>query len=338
MKLTGRDAKAYFRKPDPEAAGALLFGADAMRVSMRRQELILALVGPEAEAEMRLARLSGADLRKEPALLQDAVKAQGFFPGPRAVFVEGATDGLADVFSAALEDWRPGDAQIIATAGQLAAKSKLRKLFEGHRAVYAAGIYDDPPGRDEIEAMLRDAGPVSLSEDGMGALLVLSRAVDPGDFRQTVEKLALYMRGSDAPASATDVEAVAPRTREAELDELLDIVADRQSAAIGVLLSRLYSQGVAPVGICIGTMRHFRTLYAISTDPGGPASGISKLRPPVFGPRRDKLLNQSRNWGVDSLQRVLSLLTETDLSLRSSSPAPSAALMERALIRIAMTR
>ena len=59
MKLTGRDAQAFFRKPDPSRAGVLLFGEDAMRVAHRRQEVIAALVGPEGEAEMRNRLMTG---------------------------------------------------------------------------------------------------------------------------------------------------------------------------------------------------------------------------------------------------------------------------------------
>ena len=33
-------------------------------------------------------------------------------------------------------------------------RAALKKLFEDHKNAYAAAIYDDPPGRDEIEAML----------------------------------------------------------------------------------------------------------------------------------------------------------------------------------------
>ena len=90
MKLGGRDAAQYFTRPDTEAAGALLYGQDPMRVALKRQDVIKALVGPQAEEEMRLERMAGADLRKDPAQLLDAIKAQGFFPGPRVVFVEGA--------------------------------------------------------------------------------------------------------------------------------------------------------------------------------------------------------------------------------------------------------
>jgi len=82
MKLSARDASAYFRKPDPNGAGILIYGGDTMRVALKRQEVIKALVGPNGEEEMRLTRMTGAELRKDPALLGDAIKAQGFFPAP----------------------------------------------------------------------------------------------------------------------------------------------------------------------------------------------------------------------------------------------------------------
>ena len=83
MKLSPRDALSYFKKPDPSRTGILIYGADAMRVATRRKEVIDALVGPQGEEEMRLTRMSGAELRKDSAMLLDAIKAQGFFPGPR---------------------------------------------------------------------------------------------------------------------------------------------------------------------------------------------------------------------------------------------------------------
>ena len=184
MKLSGRDAPGYFARPDPRRTGLLIYGADAMRVALRRQEVIAALIGPQGEEEMRLARMSGAELRKEPAMLLDAIKAQGFFPGPRVVFVEDATDALAPIVTGALSEWREGDAQVIMTAGQLKPASKLRKLFEGHNNAYAVGIYDEPPGRAEIETTLAKAGLRDINPDAMRDLTALAQELDPGDFRR----------------------------------------------------------------------------------------------------------------------------------------------------------
>ena len=210
MKLSTRDAPGYFARPEPQRTGLLIYGADAMRVALKRQEVIAALIGPAGEEEMRLTRIPAAELRKDPAMLQDAIKAQGFFPGQRVVFVEDATDAMAPIVTDALADWAEGDAQVVVTAGQLKASSKLRKLFESHKNAYAAGIYDEPPSRAEIEATLAKAGLTGVGNDAMTDLTALSRDLDPGDFRQTMEKLALYKLGDDAPVSAADITACAP--------------------------------------------------------------------------------------------------------------------------------
>lgn len=336
MKLSPRDASAFFAKPDPTRAGLLIYGPDAMRVATRRQQVIKALVGPDGETEMRLTRMPGADLRKDPALLIDAIKARGFFPGPRVVFVEEASDAAAPALTNALQDWAEGDAQIIVTAGQLSKGSKLRKLFEGDRRSLAAAIYDDPPSRGEVEDALKSGGIGNIGSDAMAALLDLSRALEPGDFRQTIEKLSLYKHGDDTPVTLDDVAASAPRSIEAALDDILTIVAEGRANEVGPMMTRLQAQGTTPVSLCIGATRHLRILHAAASDPGGAGAGVGKLRPPVFGPRRDKVVRQASEWGMHKLERGLSLLTETDLQLRSASTAPQMALMERALIRLAM--
>jgi DNA polymerase-3 subunit delta len=332
MKLSGPAANGYFRNPDKTHAGLLIFGADPMRVAGKRQEVIAALVGPQGYEEMRLTRMSGPDLRKDPAILNDAIKAQGFFPGHRVAFVEEATDGLSKVIDAALGDWQAGDAQVVVTAGQLTAKSALRKVFEAHRNAVSIGIYDEPPSRDEIEQTLRDAGLEIQSRDVMDALFVLAASLEPGDFRQTMEKVSLYKRGDPSGVSVADIMANAPQSAEVDIDDVLEVVATGQADKLGPVLRDLYAQGVAPVTLCIGAMRHFRQLHTVASDPGG----VGALRPPVFGPRRDKLVRQASNWGRDRLERALTALTDTDLQMRSSGATPDRALMERALIRLAM--
>ncbi|KAA8609371.1 DNA polymerase III subunit delta [Salipiger aestuarii] len=336
MKLTGRDAQAFFRKPDPTRAGILLFGEDAMRVAHRRQETIKALTGPQGEVEMRLTRIPAAELRRDPAMLLDAIKAQGFFPGPRVAFVEEANDGLTATLQTALEGWRAGDAQIIVTAGQLAAKSRLRKLFETHRNALSIGIYSEPPGRDEIEAALRKAGLEQVDRAAWDALEALARALEPGDFRQVLEKVSLYKLDDPAPLTPDEVLACAPASIEAELDDILHVVAEGRSAEIGPLMQRLSGQGVNPVTLLIMAMRHFRVLYTLASAQGGPQTAVQRLRPPLFGPRRDRMLRQAQGWSADGLERALGMLMDTDLSIRSAGQrAPAMALVERGFVRLA---
>ena len=92
-----------------------------------------------------------------------------------------------------------------------------------------------------------------------------------------------------------------------------------------------------PVTLTIGAARHFKTLFSAASDPSGTASGVGKLRPPVYGPRRDMIVRQAQHWGERKLQVALTVLTDLDLQLRSAGQrAPAMELVERSLIRLAM--
>ncbi|MEM6938898.1 MAG: DNA polymerase III subunit delta [Pseudomonadota bacterium] len=327
MKLSTRDANAYFKRPDPDKTGVLIYGTDAMRVALKRQAFVKALLGPGAEEEMRLTRMPAAELRRDPPRLLDAVKAVGFFPGPRAALVEDANDTVAAILASALAEWKPGDAQIIVTAGDLKKTSKIRKAFEAHTAAYAAAIYDNPPDRYEIEEALA-AAHLRPSPEAMGLLTDLAQALDPGDFRQTLEKLSLYKLNDAAPLTQQDVLACAPTSTEAEVDDILHLVAEARAGDIGPLMLKLRAQGVTAVTLTIQATRYFRTLYRIAAHPSAPLWGVRD---------RDRAMRQAKTWGPLRLETALGLLTETDLALRSAGQtAPALALVERAFIRLAM--
>lgn len=329
MKLNTSQANAYFNKPNPDAAGLLIYGADTMRIALKRQQVVAALIGPNGEEEMRLTRISAGELRKEPALLLDAVKAIGFFPGPRVALVEDAVETSNAVILDALRDWAVGDAQIVVTAGTLKPTSKLRKGFEAHQNAYAAGIYDTPPTREEIERDLLAANITDVPREAMQLLTDLALQLEPGDFRQTVEKIGLYKLNDPEPLSGTDIAACAPASIEADVDDVLAVVADGNAVAIGPVMQRLQAQGVNAVTLCIGAMRYFRSLHRAASDTSG--------RPQIWGPNRDKMLAQARNWGAPKLEMALTELTDTDLQLRSAGQhAPALALVERCFIRLAM--
>ena len=336
MKLSARDALGFFTKPDATKAGILLYGQDAMRIALRRKQVIDALIGDKGEEEMRLTRMAAGELRRDKAMLLDALTSQSFFPGPRVAFVEDATDQVGDIILSALSDWRPGDAQLIVTAGALKATSKMRKHFEGSGDCVAIAIYADPPSRAEIEADLAKAGLPQVGRDAMTDIEALARVLDPGDFRQTIEKLALYKLSDPNPVTSDDVEACAPLSTETDVDEVLNAAAEGRADALGPLMQKIDAQGIDAVALSIFTMRHFRTLHAAACHPSGASAGIASARPPIFGPRRDRMTRQAGNWGMVKLETALAILTETDLTLRSSSRAPTMAVIERALIRLAM--
>jgi DNA polymerase-3 subunit delta len=214
----------------------------------------------------------------------------------------------------------------------------MRKAFEAARNAVAIGIYDDPPGREEIATALAAAGLGPVDRAAMGDLEDLARGLGPGDFAQFLAKLALYKSGDSAPLGAADMAACAPRATEADLDDLLDLVAEGQADRLAVELRRAGTQGSAPVALAIAAGRRFRTLLVAATAAEGPEAALSRVRPPVFGPRRTRLAAQARGFGAERLETALSMITETDLALRSGGAMPGLAMVERLFVRVAMLR
>lgn len=332
MKGNARDLDVILKRGG--FSGLLFYGGDALRVAAKRETALETLLGANAEEDMRLTRLHAGDLRQDPASVIDALKATGFFPGPRAVLVEEANNASAPALMAAIGEWGDGDATLVVTAGQLPPSSALRKGFEGGKSVHALAVYDDPPSRGEIEAAMAKAGLGAIDGDAAAALGDLARLVDPGDFAQMLNKLSLYCL--DAPVTLADVEACAPAATEAVLDDAIHAVAEGQVAQIGPQLQKLLGQGMNATTICIATARHFRTLHTVASHGGGTGEGFKRLRPPVFGPRRDRMARQVQSWGATRLEDALSVLVEIDLDLRSARPLPQMALLERKLMRISL--
>lgn len=339
MRLRPRELAGWLAGKAQGAAGLLLHGPDPAALRLRRDEVLIAVAGPGAEAEMRLVRLAPAALRADPALLPDALRARGFFPGPRAVLVEEAGDGLAATVGAALADALPGeDAFLLVTAEALPARSRLRTLFEQHARAAALQLQDAPPGPAELAEMLARAGIARAEPAALEALAALARELDAGSLARLVEVLALHGLGEAGPLAAGTVALLAPGTRDAGIDAALAAAAEGRVEALGPALARLADQGTQPVTLCIAAGRHFRLLHAALAAADGPEAALARARPPVWGPRREALLAQLRGWSLAGLEAALAALTATDLALRSAPAAPARALVERTLIRIAAQR
>ena len=329
MKLSGAAARAYARAPSADHGAILLWGPDAARVAEARRALLPALLGEGAAEEMRLAELPADELRRDPAALQDAMGATGFFPGPRAVLVEGATDGLAPVLADAMAARRAGDAVLVLTAGSLTKGSKLRKIVEGAKDAVAVAFYDDPPGPAEVRALLAERG-LDADEDALGMLAAFGAEEGAAALRDAADRLALYRHGATGRADAEDVAALLPAPPEAEADRIAAAACEGDAAAVARLLRRQPLRPAAATALMISAARQLRVLHQVATG------GAGSVRPPLFGPRRDAAERQARTLGTERIEAALQVVMEADLALRAAGrTVPAAALAERTLLRVA---
>ena len=310
-----------------------------MRIALKRQALVAAMIGPDGPAEMRLTRLAAGDLRRDPAGADR--RAQGrraSFPARAPCWSRTRPTRTPPPIAAALADWRPGDAALVVAAGELRAGSALRKAFEAVEDRRRDRDLRRParPRRDRGGAWPARRPGAASTAPAMADLEALGRSLDPGDFAQFLEKLALYKLGDPAPLGPADIAAVAPPGAEAEADAILDLAAEGRADALPEAMARLGGAPRRPTGLVIAAGRHFRALHAAACAAEGPEAALGPR--PAAGLRpapRPRMAAQARGLGPARLERALALILEADLALRSTRPPPGRALAERLLVRIA---
>lgn len=336
MKLSGRDTQRFCKQPDTSLKGALIHGPDAGMIAVRRRELVSALLGADKD-DLRITNLTAADVRKDTSLLDTELKARGFFPGRRIVVIESTTDGLSKLIGSVLGTTTTDDAFLILTAGMLPARSSLRQLFERANNLAALQQFQDSPGPNDIEDMLKSAGMThGVTPDGLDALTHYAATADYGSFLQAIEMISIFDMSRDAPLSSKEIDLILPAGQETEIDAFIDAVTHGNPADIGPQMRRLQTSGVNAVTLLIALQRQFRQLLLAATAPGGPEAGLARIRPPLWGARKSAMQALLRRWQPRRLEQATQILFETDSKVRSSSNVPDMALIERCSLRLAM--
>lgn len=336
MKLNGPEASRFIEKPDRALAGALIYGADSVEVSERRMRLVKTLLGPGDGQDLRLTRIAGADLRRDPAMLIDEMTAKGFFDGPRVVTLEEAGDGHAATVSAALSEAVSGDAFLVVTAGTLNARSKLRKLFEDARNAAAAPCYGDRLSADDIARIIAENGG-RASHEALESLRAFGMTSGVGAVRELAERLTLFHLEDGGEITPEDVELCKPGDGDGDLDGLIDMVLLGRSAGLSAELGRLRAHGQSDGAIARVLAWRIRQLHTVLSAGTAPDAAIGKLRPPVFGSRRDVLVRAARIWTSRHAETAIGLVLELESAMRGAANVSGFALLERCLLKITLT-
>lgn len=339
-KLSAAKVAGYLKKPDPSHAALLLYGPDPTLITDRREALVRHLLGAEDDP-FRLARFSGADLKQDGALLSDEINAIGFGGSDKVIVLDRAGDAVQSAIAEAL-DSRIGEARLIVTADALAAGSKLRKLFEGRTDAMALPCYP-PEGaakEDAFEQSLSALKAPPLSMEARRALGPILHGMQHGEIARFAETLALACLNSDS-IDAGDVLAIAPLSGEADYDTAVQAIARGNARVVPGVLAALDAQGTSIAGLIRILSLHFQKLHRTKSlmeyEGMDAGSAIGKLRPPLFFKMRDSFASQLRNWPLASLEAAMTQLSALEGEMRSGKPLPERALIERTLMRVAMS-
>ena len=322
MKVQPRRVDRFVSEPDPGVRAVLVFGPDAGLVRERATALARSVV-PSLDDPFRVAELSGDALAEDPARLGDEAAAMALTGGRRVVLVRDAGERGAKAFEAFLTD-PVGDALVVASAGDLSARSKLRKLFEASESVAAAipCYLDDAETVSRLIEQRMRADDITLSQDAK-RYLVEHLGADRGLSRAEIDKLALYA----GPGGSLDLESVSAAVGDSAANALDDVIyaaADGDARGVDRALEQSFSLGVSAVPILRQTAAHFVKLRQVraAVDRGQDAkTAVKSLKPPIFWKVQDRFAYQVRRLDPATLANALDQLLDAEARCKRSGAA-----------------
>lgn len=336
MKISAGRAESFVRGGVKDRTAVLLHGPDAGRVSEYAARLARSAAGDLSDP-FRVVSLAPKDLAAEPGALTDAVNAMALGGGRRVIRVRGAADAAADAVKAALEGGSPDGGVVIIEAGELSAKSKLRKLCESHGRAAAVGCYeDDARGKAALTDEVVSAFGLSISREARAAaadLLGPDRAAN----RAELEKLCLYAASSGAGVGIEDVAACLTDSGEARGDDAAVSAFTGRMEAMVRAFDRFEAEGGSPAGLLRQSMRlaeRFLEARRRADAGAGASEAVEAMRPPVFFKIKPDFIRITRAWPRARLLDALDILAGGERALRAAGGAERANA-ERCFFRIA---
>ena len=233
-------ADGFIERLPKEIRFCLVHGPDEGLTHERAKAVIRALIGADLDP-LRLVRLDGDAVARDPGALADEAYAVPMFGGARAIWIDAQARDLLPALEP-LFARPPTDCAIVVKAGQLRKGAGLRTAFETSPIRAAIECYSDDPSALEalIEAEARAAG-LSVAPDARAALVALTGA-DRQTTRGEIAKLMLYARGK-SPITAEDVEAIVSDAAPSNLDEVVDQALLGDLGAVETSLTRFFHEG-----------------------------------------------------------------------------------------------
>lgn len=336
MKVAANRADAFSSRPDPAACAVLLFGPDTGLVRERADRLARSVVADLSDP-FRVTDLSAGTLKGDPARLADEAASLALTGGRRVVRVRDAGDGLADAFAHLLDNF-VGEALVVVEAGELEARSRLRKLFEAANNGAAIACYVEAGAELQrfIQDTLRQRG-LSASDDAMEFLLG-HLGGDRMVTRSELDKLALYVGDAAKQVTLDDAIACVGDSAALVLDDIAFGAFEGDGEGLVRALGRAAFEGVNGVAILRAAQRHAQRLHlALGLIAGGrtPEAAVKALRPPVFFKIESRFRAQLRLWSPRQIAGAMERLVEAEARCKTTG-MPADAVCGQVLAEIAL--
>lgn len=348
MKAKNSD---FVRGLPPGALAARIFffcGPDEAGASAAANRVAAAL--PDAGERVEL---TGADVRRDPALLGDEARSTSLFGGQRHIWVRASGDEAHDALQFLIETADAGAgaaAPVLVVATSATDKSRTAKLLEKRKDALVAMFH--PPDLGTVASAVRgmaDAAGLRLGGD-LAERIARAAGLDVRLAQSEVTKLALYCDAdpqSPKSASLEDHAAIGAASEDDGFAPLVNAVLGGELGRIGSEIKRMRELGLNPVGVALALERRAAQLAQIAAriGPNGKIPSLGpgeKMQLGIFFREERAIIQQFERWTQSSsrgsretrLDRLIPRLTQLHRTLLANSQA-AALLLAQELTEIA---
>lgn len=332
--ISNMTADAFVKRPPRDMRFFLVHGSDEGLVRERAKALVGAALQGDADP-LRLTRLDGDAVARDPGALADEAYAVAMFGGARAVWIEAQARDLLPALTP-LFARPPVDCTIVVEAGSLKRGTALRSAFE--KAEGAASIECYPDDKRTlgplIEAEARAAG-MTIAPEARDYLVGLLGS-DRGATRSEIAKLTLYARGQSR-IEIDDVEAIVADAAPSTLDATIDAALLGDVAGVEAGAGRFFADG-GDAGFLVMRLAQRLTLLRrlrLEMETGKNFDGVAQAMGLRMAPAsRAALAKQAERWSGAAAARRLAAVATLSGRVRRN-PRLAGALAQRALWAIA---
>ncbi|GMN03416.1 DNA polymerase III subunit delta [Erythrobacter sp. MTPC3] len=302
-------------------------GPDEAGASAAADKIIEAM--PDAGERLDL---SGADLRRDPALLGDEARTESLFGDKRHILVRASGDEAHDALKALIETGESGAghaAPVLVVATSATDKSRTAKLLEKRADALVAMFY--PPDMMSVAASVRamaDAAGLRLGGD-LAERIARAAGLDVRLAQSEVTKLALYCDAdpqSPKSASVEEYAEIGAATEEDGFQPVVNAVMGGETGRLSQEVRRMRELGLNPVGLLLALERRAAQLAQITArlGPRGSFDNLSKgekAQLGIFWKEERDIRQQLTRWHRKKLDRLIPRLIGLHRRLLSNSQA-----------------
>jgi DNA polymerase III subunit delta len=312
-------ADGFIQRSPKEIRFYLVHGPDEGLAHERVKAIIRNLIEGDADP-LRLVRLEGDAVARDPGALADEAYAVPMFGGARAIWIDAQARDLLPALEP-LFARPPTDCAIVVKAGPLKKGAGLRAAFETSPIRAAIECYSDDANALEslVDAEARAAG-LSIAPDARAALVALTGA-DRQTTRGEIAKLMLYARGKSS-ITAEDVEAIVSDAAPSNLDEVVDQALLGDLPAVETSLTRFFHEGGEADHLMIRLVQRLTLLHRLrlEMDQGRPFDAACQglfVKLPMSA--RRALARQAERWTSESIAQRLPAVRLASARVRGDS-------------------